>query len=86
MMQTYTFHLPRDARPGDADALERADLVKDGFSWGAFFFTVLWFFWHRLWLAGLAVLVAVVGFARPASPSSDIAGRRRSSPSSCSRC
>ena len=63
MMQTYTFHLPRDARPGDADALEEAALVKDGFSWGAFFFTALWFFWHRLWLVGLAVLVTVVGFA-----------------------
>ena len=35
-------------------------LVRDGFSWGAFFFTFLWFFAHRLWLAGLVVLAAMV--------------------------
>jgi hypothetical protein len=61
-MNTYTLHLPRDARPGDADALERAELVKDGFSWGAFLFTFLWFFVHRLWVAGLGVLIVVVAF------------------------
>jgi hypothetical protein len=60
---TYTLHLPADAEPGDPEALDEAVLVRDGFAWGAFFFTFLWFFWHRLWLAGLAVLVAVVGLA-----------------------
>jgi hypothetical protein len=59
-MRTYTLHLPAGATPGDPDGLDRADLVRDGFSWGAFFFTVLWFFAHRLWLAGLGVLVALV--------------------------
>ncbi|WP_134500799.1 DUF2628 domain-containing protein [Microvirga pakistanensis] len=61
-MTTYTLHLPRDARPGDPAALEDAELVKDAFSWGAFFFTFLWFFFHRLWLAGIAVLVLVFAF------------------------
>jgi hypothetical protein len=61
-MKTYTLHLPSDALPGNADALERAVLVRDGFSWGAFFFTALWFFAHRLWLAGLGVLVLLVAF------------------------
>lgn len=61
-MTTFTLHLPRDARPGDPAALEKADLVKDAFSWGAFIFTFLWFFLHRLWLAGLAVLVVLVAF------------------------
>ncbi|HZH52694.1 MAG TPA: DUF2628 domain-containing protein [Microvirga sp.] len=61
-MTTFTLHLPRDARPGDPAALERADLVKDGFSWGAFLFTFLWFFVHRLWLAGLGVLLVLVAF------------------------
>ncbi|MBZ6077043.1 DUF2628 domain-containing protein [Microvirga puerhi] len=59
-MTTYTLHLARDARPGDPTALDEAEIVKDGFSWGAFFFTFLWFFFHRLWLAGLLVLVALV--------------------------
>lgn len=61
-MTTFTLHLPRDARPGDPEALEEAELVKDSFSWGAFIFTFLWFFAHRLWLAGLAVLLVLVAF------------------------
>ncbi|HEX8665795.1 MAG TPA: DUF2628 domain-containing protein [Beijerinckiaceae bacterium] len=60
-MKTYTLHVSADALLGDAGALDRAVLVRDGFSWGAFFFSFLWFFVHRLWLAGLIVLVAVVG-------------------------
>ncbi|MBM1171090.1 DUF2628 domain-containing protein [Microvirga arabica] len=61
-MTTYTLHLPRDARPGDPSALDESELVKDAFSWGAFLFTFLWFFVHRLWLAGLAVLILVFAF------------------------
>lgn len=61
-MATYTLHLARDARPGDPAALDSAEVVKDAFSWGAFFFTVLWFFFHRLWIAGLGVLLALVVF------------------------
>lgn len=61
-MTTFTLHLPRDARPGDPAALDESELVKDAFSWGAFFFTFLWFFVHRLWLAGFAVLVLVFAF------------------------
>ena len=61
-MTTFTLHLPRDARPGDTAALDEAELVKDAFSWGAFFFTFLWFFAHRLWLAGLAVLAILFAF------------------------
>ncbi len=62
-MTTYTLHLPRDARPGDPSALDEAELVRDAFSWGAFFFTFLWFFVHRLWLAGLGVLLVVIVFS-----------------------
>lgn len=63
MSRTYTLHVPREALRGEAAALERAELVRDGFSWGAFIFTALWFFWHRLWLVGLAVLVGLFAFA-----------------------
>jgi hypothetical protein len=62
-MVTYTLHVPEDARPGDPEGLDRAELIKDGFSWGAFIFTFIWFFVNRLWLAGVAVLVLLVGFA-----------------------
>lgn len=61
-MTTYTLHLPHDARPGDPSALDESELVEDAFSWGAFFLTFLWFFVHRLWLTGLAVLIAVFAF------------------------
>ena len=57
-MKTYTLHVAADAAPGDAGTLERAVLVKDGFSWGAFVFSFFWFFAHRLWVAGLIVLIA----------------------------
>jgi hypothetical protein len=61
-MTTFTLHVPRDARPGDPTALDESELVKDAFSWGAFFFTFFWFFYHRLWLAGLGVLILVFAF------------------------
>jgi Protein of unknown function (DUF2628) len=61
MVGTYTLHVPANAEPGDPEAIEEAELVKDGFSWGAFLFTFLWFFWNRLWLAGLGVMIAVIG-------------------------
>jgi hypothetical protein len=61
VMKSYTLHLPRDAHPGDPDALETADLVPDAFAWGALFLTFLWCFYHRLWLAGLGVLALLAG-------------------------
>ena len=61
MVGTYTLHVPANAEPGDPEPLEEAELVKDGFAWGAFLFTFLWFFWNRLWLAGLGVMIAVIG-------------------------
>ena len=64
-MRTYTLHVPEGSVRGDPRALEQAHLVRDGFSWSAFAFTVLWFVRHRLWLAALLVLVglAALGFA-----------------------
>ncbi|HYF55737.1 MAG TPA: DUF2628 domain-containing protein [Salinarimonas sp.] len=59
-MNAYTLHVPSDAAIGEPEGLDRAVLVRDAFSWGAFVFSALWFFWHRLWLAGLAVLAGFV--------------------------
>lgn len=61
-MRVYTVHIPADATPGDPAAFDKAILVQDGFSFFAFLFTALWFFAHRLWIAGLGVLVAVAAF------------------------
>jgi hypothetical protein len=63
MATSYTLHVPANAEAGDPEALDEAELVKDGFSWGAFLFTFLWFFWNRLWLAGLGVLIAIIALA-----------------------
>ncbi|GJE40653.1 DUF2628 domain-containing protein [Methylobacterium persicinum] len=62
-LHSYTLHLPPEARPGDADGLDRAVLVRDGFSWPAFAFTVLWFLFHRLWVAALIVLAGLLVLA-----------------------
>jgi|GEM_PF-239362 hypothetical protein len=61
-MRVYTVHVSADATPGDPAAFDKAILVRDGFTFFAFLFTALWFFAHRLWLAGLGVLVAVIAF------------------------
>lgn len=59
-MRSYTFHLSADARPGEARHLDRAVLVPDGFVWPAFAFSVLWFLYHRLWIAAAIVLVGLL--------------------------
>ncbi|MDB5589685.1 DUF2628 domain-containing protein [Enterovirga sp.] len=63
MSAAYTLHVAPDFAPGDPRALERADLVRDGFSWGAFLVPSLWFLRHRHWLLALGVAAAVVGLA-----------------------
>lgn len=62
-MRSYTLHLPADARPGEAQDLDRAVLVPDGFVWAAFAWTVLWFLYHRLWIAAAIVLVGLLALA-----------------------
>lgn len=61
-MHVYTVHLPAQARPGDAEAFEKAVLVRDGFHVWAFLFTAFWFLYHRLWLAAIGVFVALSVF------------------------
>lgn len=63
MSASYTLHAARGAAPGDPEALERAALVRDGFSWGAFLVPSLWFIRHRHWGLALIALVAVGGTA-----------------------
>jgi hypothetical protein len=60
-MNFYSVHAPPDA-PSDP---ERLILVKDGFSWPAFFLPALWILWHRLWLTlvGYVIFVLVVAWA-----------------------
>jgi hypothetical protein len=62
-MAAYTLHLDQNARPGEGAALERAVVLRDGFSWWALMFQPLWFLWHRLWLAALVVIAAIAALA-----------------------
>ena len=60
-MRVYTVHMRRPA----LDPVTDFRLVKEGFSWPAFFFSSVWALWSRLWLvaAGLLALEFAVGAA-----------------------
>lgn len=62
MSASYTLHVAPFAEPGDPAALDRASLVRDGFSWGAFIAPPIWFLVHRHWLVALLLTLVLVGF------------------------
>ena len=55
-MRIYTAH----RRDAGLYAEPETVLVKEGFSWPAFFFTALWALWHRMWLTALLILAAEI--------------------------
>ncbi|MHA1568324.1 MAG: DUF2628 domain-containing protein [Alphaproteobacteria bacterium] len=58
-MRIYTVHVPTGAAADGFDDRESAAiLIKEGFSWPAFFLAPLWALWHRLWLFLVVILVA----------------------------
>ncbi|NNM71026.1 DUF2628 domain-containing protein [Enterovirga aerilata] len=63
MSSSFTVHLPKDALPGDPRALDRAEIVRDQFSWGAFLVPELWFLWHRHWIVAIGVLLVSLAVA-----------------------
>jgi hypothetical protein len=58
MMAVYTVLEPPPSGDDLRDA-ERVAFVRDGFSWLAFLFPLLWLLWHRMWLV-LVLWIAVV--------------------------
>lgn len=50
LMKTYTIYKPLDLIGDDEAQAEKLVLVRDGFSWSAFFMSVLWLFYHGMWL------------------------------------
>ncbi len=56
-MRHYTVHLRRHGLDPDRDLV----LVKEGFSWPAFLFSMLWALWHRLWLSAFVFLALGAG-------------------------
>ena len=55
-MRVYTVHLRRQGLDPDRDIM----LVKEGFSWPALLFSVLWALWCRLWWVALGLLALQV--------------------------
>jgi hypothetical protein len=55
-MASYVVMEPPEGRRAAEDAV----LVRDGFHLLAFIIPFLWLFFHRLWLEGLAVLLAAI--------------------------
>lgn len=55
-MKVFTVHTRRGGLDPDRDIV----LVKEGFSWPAFFVTLVWALWCRLWLVALAILAVEI--------------------------
>ncbi len=55
-MKVYTVHMRRHGLDLDRDLV----LVAEGFSWGAFFLSLFWALWNRLWWVALALVVLSV--------------------------
>ena len=47
----YTVHVRQWSAASDREAV----FVREGFSWGAFFFSTLWALWHRMWLTAFLI-------------------------------
>ena len=58
-MKIYSVHVSPTTAGWDGDA----ELVKAGFCWPAFLFTVLWAAWHRAWWVAAALLVVSIAIA-----------------------
>lgn len=55
-MKVFTVH----TRRGGLDPHRDIVVIKEGFCWPAFFFSVIWAIWCRLWLVTVGLLVAEV--------------------------
>lgn len=55
-MRFYTVHVRHRGLDPDRDIA----LVKEGFSWPAFFFSLIWALYRRLWLAAAGLLAAIL--------------------------
>lgn len=58
-LKLYTVHQRTWSDAPDRDAV----FVREGFSWGAFFFSFAWALWHRMWFAAVAMLALVLAVA-----------------------
>ena len=49
--------------PQKEDIVDRVELVREGFSWLAFFFNILWLLYQRLWIPALGYFLLLIGLS-----------------------
>lgn len=59
-MKLYNALIKRDQNKKISDLV----LIEDGFSWGAFFFSVPWFLFHKMWRNSLVLILINILFFR----------------------
>ncbi|MGZ5827410.1 MAG: DUF2628 domain-containing protein [Xanthobacteraceae bacterium] len=61
-MAIYTVFEPQIEENDPTTHATQFAFVRDGFSWGAFIFGLIWMLWHRLWLVSFlfAILVGAI--------------------------
>lgn len=58
-MATYTVHIPELSTGNLVTDSDRVTFVKDGISWLALVFPLIWLFFYRLWLPLIGYIVVV---------------------------
>jgi hypothetical protein len=56
----YSVYEPPVQEPDIAERADRLAFVKEGFAWPAFFVSVLWLIYHRMWLEFIVLAVVLV--------------------------
>ena len=62
-MRIFTVHMKRAGNGKKSDPDRDLILIKEGFSWPAFFFSGLWALWHRMWLWAVIIIAANVALS-----------------------
>lgn len=55
-MAIYSVHVRRQGLDPDRDMV----LIKEGFSWSAMIFTVIWALWNKLWLNTIVITMLLI--------------------------
>lgn len=61
-MPVYTVHMSEKIGADENAALQKIELVRDGFRIPALIFSIFWLLWHRLWLVSLIVIATYTIF------------------------
>jgi len=62
-MRIYTVHMKRTGQGKKSDPDQGLVLIKEGFSWPAFFLSGLWALWHRMWFWAAIIIAANVALS-----------------------